>query len=116
MKLDEKSIEAAYERAIEVLSYDVCSKEDFYSIIVAYEAARLGIRYSEECQEIIEEKDGDKLYVNGTSIDDDGVWTVSGLMAFGKVRGRGEDKEKAIRSALDHGRQLEREWMKAYAN
>jgi len=111
MKLDDAAIEAAYERAVEVLSHDVCSKEDFYSIIVAYEAARLGLRYSEECEEIVASSEGDKLYINGSSITTPGgLWNITGLMAFGKVRGQGKSREQAIAAAIAHGAQLERDW------
>lgn len=116
MKLDDAAIEAAYERAVEVLSHDVCSMEDFRSIIRAYEAERLGLIYSEEYEEIVKFDADDKLYINGSSINPfDGSWRISGLMAFGQVSGQGPSREEAITAAITHGKRLEHDWLKSHA-
>lgn len=108
MKLDHQAVEAAYDRAVDVMGHDVPSRGEFVTIIKAYEAARLGFEINQDFQEIIGEQDGDQLYITGTSIDRvSKLWRIDGLMAFGKVHGSGWSREAAIGAAIAHGKKLE---------
>lgn len=113
MKIDKDALDAAYEVAVEVMSHDVCSKDELESIIKAYELSRLGISHSNEPEEIVECNGGDTLWVTGYSVED-GKWKISGAMTFGEVQGKGLTKYEAVKSAIAHGKTLENNWLNSH--